>query len=586
MTDVSQQDRKPRFWQSIYIRCTLLSAVATIVVAAVLSFGSARLLDNTVVKGLNAEALKTASGSADALVKPLRFNVADKIQEVTTGALDAAGAHGRAAVVFDQDGTERARSPDAGSDGDIARLIELAEAARTNGQIEVADGGRLVAVPIVAEGDSSVAGVFTMAWSYDAVRAEQVQRVMTILGLAAVVFALMMGCSIFILRRVLAQPLEALAIEVARVSNGDYEQDISLRDRPDEIGAIANRLQHLLLTLRHAREAEEARAQDQAEQVDVVDQVASALNQLAEGVLSHRMTAELPEAYQTIRTNYNRAVERVEQVVYDVSHGAQSVQLHSNEIAHAALDLSSRTEKQAATLEESAAALQDLFDSVKATAAQTEGANDAVQATQKVAEKNSEVMSSTVTAMGAIKQSSDQISEIITLIEDIAFQTNLLALNAAVEAARAGASGKGFAVVASEVRNLAQRSADAAQQINELINRSATQVQEGVQLVETAGDALDSVVEQVSGIATMIQTVSASAHQQAQGLHEINEGISSLDQVTQRNAAMVEESSAAADQLRQDAVSLADVIGYFTTGDAQDVVRDEALPEAHSQEAA
>ncbi|MBP7650287.1 MAG: methyl-accepting chemotaxis protein, partial [Phenylobacterium sp.] len=249
-------------------------------------------------------------------------------------------------------------------------------------------------------------------------------------------------------------------------------------------------------------------------------------------------------------------------------------------IAGASDDLSRRTEQQAASLEETAAALDEITATVKKSADGASHARAVVQTAKTGAADGGEIVRQAVLAMGEIEKSSTQISQIIGVIDEIAFQTNLLALNAGVEAARAGEAGKGFAVVASEVRALAQRSAEAAKEIKALISASSTQVGSGVQLVGKTGQALEMLVAQVDEIDGLVGEIAASAKEQATGLNEVNAAVNKMDQVTQQNAAMVEESTAAAHALNGEAVELRRLMGDFRTG------ADTAPPRASRPQAA
>jgi methyl-accepting chemotaxis protein len=259
-----------------------------------------------------------------------------------------------------------------------------------------------------------------------------------------------------------------------------------------------------------------------------------------------------------------------------VIEASDGIKRGSGEISQASDDLSNRTENQAATLEETAAALDQLTASVKSAADGARSVEAIVTDARDEAVKSGTVVRSAVEAMTNIERSSEQISQIIGVIDDIAFQTNLLALNAGVEAARAGDAGKGFAVVASEVRALAQRSSEAAHQIKELIGGSAHEVENGVELVGKAGAALESIVGQVSNISQLVTEIATSAREQSSGLNEINIGVTQLDQVTQQNAAMVEQSTAASHLLQKDALSLASLVERFQV--SEEVRRKPAAP--------
>ncbi len=295
----------------------------------------------------------------------------------------------------------------------------------------------------------------------------------------------------------------------------------------------------------------------------MVTNLAGGLERLASGDLTYRIDAEFPGEYAKLRTDFNGAITQLEDTLRVISHATAGIQSGSNEISSAADDLSRRTEQQAAALEQTAAALDEITATVKTTADGSNHAREVVTNTKTDATHSGEVVRGAVTAMNQIETSSKEISQIIGVIDEIAFQTNLLALNAGVEAARAGDAGRGFAVVASEVRALAQRSAEAAKEIKKLITASSGQVDQGVKLVGEAGKALDRIVTQINEINTVVGEIAASAQEQADGLGQVNTAINQMDQVTQQNAAMVEESTAASHSLLQEANELARLLGRF-----------------------
>jgi methyl-accepting chemotaxis protein len=254
-------------------------------------------------------------------------------------------------------------------------------------------------------------------------------------------------------------------------------------------------------------------------------------------------------------------------MVSDVRGGAESISTGANEIASGNADLSQRTETQAANLEETAASMHELSSTVKGNADTARQANQLASAASSAAVKGGEVVGQVVTTMDEITAASRKISDIISVIDGIAFQTNILALNAAVEAARAGEQGRGFAVVASEVRSLAGRSAEAAKEIKTLISASVEKVETGSRLVGQAGSSMTDIVAQVKKVADLISEISASAGHQTSGIDQINQAIEQLDQVTQQNAALVEEAAAAADSLNQQAARMVEVVSVFKLAD-------------------
>jgi len=311
------------------------------------------------------------------------------------------------------------------------------------------------------------------------------------------------------------------------------------------------------------KRSETARAEAEAIQSRVVATVGRALSGLSDGDLASVVEEAFPEAYETLKSDFNDAVRNLNRAMEGVADNSHSIRSGVEEISKAADDLSRRTEQQAASLEQTAAALDEITATVKRTASSVDQVARTVQAARGDAQTSGVVVRDAVVAMGAIEESSLRIGQIIGVIDEIAFQTNLLALNAGVEAARAGEAGRGFAVVASEVRALAQRSAEAAREIKVLISTSTTQVGSGVDLVGQTGEALQRIVDRVAEIDGLVGEIAASAQEQAGALQQVNAAINQMDQVTQQNAAMVEQTTAASHALRQQTESLSSSVGQF-----------------------
>ena len=369
-----------------------------------------------------------------------------------------------------------------------------------------------------------------------------------------------------------------------KLSKGDNTIDLEKLTRGDELGAIVTALkvfrdnQLHLDTLRAEQEksaaltADERRAKEAAaaaaaqEASTVVSNLAQGLEKLASGDLTFRVTADFPGEYRKLKDDFNGAMGSLQETMKVIAASTDGLRTGADEIAHASDDLSRRTEQQAASLEETAAALDELTATVRRTASGARQASDVVSTTRGEATHSGQVVHQAVSAMGEIENSSKQISQIIGVIDEIAFQTNLLALNAGVEAARAGEAGRGFAVVAQEVRALAQRSAEAAKEIKALISSSTQQVSQGVSLVGQTGEALQRIVAKVGEIDALVTEIAASAAEQATGLNEVNTAVNQMDQVTQQNAAMVEQSTAATHSLKGETGELVRLMARFQVG--------------------
>ncbi len=287
------------------------------------------------------------------------------------------------------------------------------------------------------------------------------------------------------------------------------------------------------------------------------------LKALAQGDLTQRVTADYEGTFAEIKVDANETSERLSQIVTEITVAAGEVSNAASEITAGSADLSQRTEQQASSLEETAASMEEMAATVKTNAENAEQANQLGISAREVATDGGEVVGEAVTAMAKIEESSQKISDIIGVIDEIAFQTNLLALNAAVEAARAGEAGKGFAVVASEVRTLAQRSSEAAKDIKALILDSGNQVKDGVQLVNKAGQTLNEIVESIKRVTDIISEIAAASKEQASGVEEINSAVTEMDEMTQQNSALVEENAAAAKTLEEQSVAMNDRMSFF-----------------------
>jgi methyl-accepting chemotaxis protein len=418
--------------------------------------------------------------------------------------------------------------------------------------------------------------------------AKAAQAVGRVLWLVIAASALVMGLIAILafmgLQRGLSRPLEAITGAMNRLAEGDLEATVDERPRGDEVGDLARafiafrqaavdkqRTEAEAAEQRHRaetqqREHDEMRAAIAGDQALVVNALAGGLSQLAGGDLIFRLGTAFPPSYETLRRDFNEAMDRLQDAMTTISGAALGISAGAEEVSRSATDLSQRTEQQAASLEETAAALDQITTAVRRTADGAAEVKQAVATATADAAASGQVVRDTIAAISEIQQSSRQVSQIIGVIDEIAFQTNLLALNAGVEAARAGEAGRGFAVVATEVRALAQRSAVAAKEIKALISTSGGQVDTGVQLVAQTGVVLERIHTSVNQIHDLVAGIAASAQEQASGLDEVNNAVDQMDRITQQNAALVEESTAASFALASESQQLTSLIGRFGIG--------------------
>ena len=383
------------------------------------------------------------------------------------------------------------------------------------------------------------------------------------LGVVSLIGAALLGLG----NRMILKPLGGLQRAMERVRDGQLQEEIPATGRKDEIGGFARGIDAWRISVIEAQLLAEQDRQREEEQGRVVGELTQALRRLAALDLTAAIDSPrnnpFPERYQELRQNFNGVVQTLADTIEMIRRTAQSIDSGATEFNTIAQDMSNRTETQAATLEETAAALDEMTASVQSTAANAADADKAMGESGRQAQEGGQVVRRAISAMEAIEQSSRQITRITDVIDDIAFQTNLLALNAGVEAARAGDAGKGFAVVASEVRSLAQRASESAKEIKRLISQSTEQVENGSALVHATGQALDEMIARIGNVTTLIADIANSAREQSLGLSEINTGVKQLDEVTQRNAAVVVQSTTSAESLHDDAQRLAEGLSQF-----------------------
>lgn len=367
------------------------------------------------------------------------------------------------------------------------------------------------------------------------------------------------------------RPIRDLEATLRKFVAGDHDVSVPHLELAGPIGAMARSLRDhgpkLVEEVRSSDISASEKAGANHELSGAMQTLAVAFDRLADGDLSHGIGADighaLPEDHDALRQSHSRLVDRLERIFGEITDISEGVRTGASEIDQASGDLSARAETQAATLEQSAAALNQLTESVRATSERAGQAEDAGRSNRDQAENGAQVVREAIEAMKSIERSSQNVTRIIGVIDDIAFQTNLLALNAGVEAARAGEAGKGFAVVASEVRGLAQRASESAREIKALISESSSQVESGSKLVSLTGERLEDILARASEVQGLMSEIAGAAQEQSRGLNEINTGINELDKVTQQNAAVAEQTNAAAASLSQKAAELLNALGQF-----------------------
>jgi len=377
------------------------------------------------------------------------------------------------------------------------------------------------------------------------------------LGLVAAIVGLARALRV----RVVA-PLGETAGAMARMADGDFLTPVDGLDRDDEIGAMARALEVF-----RAQGQDKARAE--ADRRAVVAALSAAVTRLAQKDLEVRLDDPFPADYEALRADFNAAIGTLRVAMAGVRVGSTGLMRSIHEIRAASEDLARRNEQQAASLEETAASMNEVSSAVRGAADSTAHVRSASIEAHRQASAGGDVVTRAISAMAAIEGSSQEIGQIVNVIDGIAFQTNLLALNAGVEAARAGDAGRGFAVVANEVRALAQRSAEAARDIKALILNSSTQVASGVELVGETGAVLRGIVEQVGAINGLIEGIADASVKQSLNVQQVNGAVGEMDLMTQKNAAMVEQSSAATRHLADEAGKLAGLVASFRTRDVK-----------------
>jgi methyl-accepting chemotaxis protein len=442
-------------------------------------------------------------------------------------------------------------------------------------------GEMLIVAPLGLDKSGNRIGYVAANWSSAPVVEAARYQALMFAGKQALVIALVIATFLVAMRHFAGRPLGLLATRISAMQQGDLNTPVPLKERGDAIGVIARALDGSISSIREKSEQERAANRERSEmeaerarfaetaresaevQARAMASLAAALERLAEGDFSARLNAIDPD-FDKLKRDFNTMVEAVAGTLSGISVTASALDGGAADLASSADQLAKRTENQAAALEETAAALEEITRTVSMAAEKADEASRLVLAAKESAHGSTSVVHEAIAAMDRIQNSSNQIGQIIGVIDEIAFQTNLLALNAGVEAARAGDAGKGFAVVAQEVRELAQRSASAAKEIKQLVSASGQEVGSGVSLVNSMGNSLLSIETQVNEIHDSISAIVSSAQEQAMGLSQVNTAIRQMDQSTQQNAAMVEETNAACQELQSQSNQMKTALGGFS----------------------
>ncbi len=460
-----------------------------------------------------------------------------------------------------QDGLAGGLSP-----AEIAQLIGQKAQSAVVDEPRSSDGLITIVAPLPPDKSGKITGYLFTAWSIAEIAAEAQNEVLKSLLIQLLVITVAILAFLFAMRRLVGRPIRTLSARISDLQAGDLASPVDYQHNGDEIGVLARALEvfrneaiakvekdRVAAEQRQSLDEERARntritEETSSVQRTVMAQLGQALEKLAGGDFSSKLSGLGPD-FEKLQRDFNNMVEAVAAALTEIKEASHAVEDRSSELASAADQLAKRTEQQAAALEETAAALDEVTSTVRASSQKAENAGQLVEEAKQGAHSSATVVRNAIGAMDRIQTSSSQIGHIISVIDEIAFQTNLLALNAGVEAARAGEAGKGFAVVAQEVRELAQRSATAAKEIKGLVNASNQEVAAGVGLVNDTGDALLKIGDQINRISDSIVSIVQSSREQATGLQEINGAINQMDQTTQQNAAMVEETNAACQEL-------------------------------------
>lgn len=548
--------------KSLFAKCLFLILTTSVITTAIFSYlatssavelGHGALADQA---ELSTKSIAAQSGPA------LRFGKLDTVVAQLTDLKELSKDQMAGALVYNAE-AETLSELTGGDVLNTEQHLALARIAIETGETAKAENGLIIASPVRIAADQPVLGAITSEWTTTLVDAGIFDALAMKLAFVTIVLIVLLAAASWVLFSQINQPLQLVRDAIMKVREKDYSGEIPHLDRQDEIGQIAQSIENLQHALRESAKADARLAEKDAKLRPVVEHLTQGLRALAVGDLTYQLSEPFDPEYESLRQDYTNTCGALNGAMQKLAAIATTIQANSSAMSQSTYELSGRTEAQAATLEETVAAIAEVTSSLRSGAESAKEVDEIVATARQNAAQSGDVVEKAIDAMTAIETSSGEIRQIIKVIEDIAFQTNLLALNAGVEAARAGAAGQGFAVVASEIRALAQRSSDAAKQINTLISGSSKQVDQGSELVRETANALTTIVDQVANISDLISGIAEATNQTSSSLNEIDAGISDLDRVTQQNAAMVDESTQLSQRLDDDGGDLFKLVQGF-----------------------